>query len=113
MVADLPVNAALPPGVFSTGGFDLSNVTLPGPRNFDHVSRTGGGGLRCGALVPLVYFSSSDAQSVRGSAVDTSVVRIRAVASDATGPWIGGPFCSNWRTGGVFLAAISLNGLRT
>jgi hypothetical protein len=91
----------------------LSNVTVPGPRYLDHRSLTDGGGFRSGAFVPLVYFSSSDAQSVIGKGFGNEVVRFTAAESSAIGPWILGPVCSNCRTGGVLPAPISLNGFTT
>ena len=44
-------------------GDTLSNVTVPGPRYFDHTSSTGDGSLRGGAIVALANLPSSSAQS--------------------------------------------------
>src|ERR1051326_2457540 len=98
---------------FSTRGFALSNVTLPGPRYFDQISVTGGRGVDSGAPVPEVYFMSSVTQSVNAKSSDSDTVRLAALASVAIGPWIAGPFGSNRTTGGVLLTEISLNGLMT
>ena len=56
---------------------------------------------------------SSAAQTVSGKGADDEVVRMTAFATVAIGPWIGGPFWANRRTGGVFLTAISVKGLTT
>src|SRR5437868_1978494 len=114
-VVAFPLKAALSlcAGSFSTTGFALSNVTVPGPRYFDQVRVTGGRGVVRGAFVPLVYFMSSATHRVSSSGEAAEAVRVAAFARVATGPWIAGPFCSNRITGGVLLTAISLNGLMT
>ena len=74
---------------------------------------TGGRGVPSGALVPLVYFMSSDTQSDSARGVPTDAARTGAPDAIATGPRTEGPPCSNRTTGGVLLTAISLNGLMT
>ena len=75
LVVAFPLNAAVSSAdTFSTSGLALSNVTAPGPRYFDHRTVTGGRGVVIGALVPLVYFMSSDAQSVNKSGADNDAV---------------------------------------
>ena len=73
-------------------GLALSNVTRPGPRYFDQVRTTAGGGFRSGALVPLVYFASSAAQTVSGMDADDEVERAGAFSRSPFGPWMAVPF---------------------
>src|SRR2546422_7704511 len=89
IVAAFPMNCSFtpPPRSFSISGLALSKVTLPGPRYFDHVSDTGGGGFSIGAFVPLEYLASSSVQIVSDSADETDVVRVRkGLVIVATGP---------------------------
>ena len=92
VVAPLPLNSSstCPPASFSNVGFALSKVTVPGPRYFDQVSETGGGGFRIGALVPLEYFASSSAQTVRSNGVARAVVLVATgLVTIAIGPRTG------------------------
>ena len=63
------------------------------------------------AIVPLANRASSSTHTVSVTGVETDARRAAADASDATGPCIAGPFSSSRTTGGVFLAATSMNGL--
>src|SRR5262245_60807176 len=101
----------LPPARTSSAGCALSNVTGPGPRYLDQVSRTGGGGFRKGAFVPLVYFASSLAQTVSARGLLTVAVFARVLAIDAVGPSSAGPFSSNLIAGGLLPTALSTKGL--
>src|SRR5436190_23981349 len=112
-VVALPLKAPSSPAIFSTGGFALSSVTVPGPRYFDTVIVAGGRGVLIGALVPLVYFMSSAAQMSSANGEEIDAVRVGADARSASGPWMPFPAGSKRITGGVFPTAISLNGLMT
>src|SRR5690349_4645989 len=112
VVCPLYGSLTLPPASVFISGRGLSNVTVPGPRYFDHDTLTGARLPVSGALVPLVYLASSSAQSGRSSGLATDVVRDSARCIDAIGPCIGGAFCSNMcRTGGLLPTASSSNGL--
>src|SRR4051812_42053654 len=91
--------------------FSGAKVTFPGPRYLDHIAVTGGRGLRIGAFVPLVYLASSFAQSGSSMGVLAVAVRCGAFETAAIGPWIAGPFCSNFNDGGVLPTAASSKGL--
>src|SRR3954447_8923416 len=80
--------ATCPPEMVSTFGLPSagSKVTVPGPRYFEKIVVTGGGGFRIGALVPLVNFASSLTQSGSGIGALTVAVRATALAIDAIGP---------------------------
>ncbi|MNC90419.1 hypothetical protein D3C83_65160 [compost metagenome] len=67
--------------------------------------------MRCGALLPLEYFASSDAQIGSVSPADIVAVRAIAFARVVTGPWIVAPEGSNLITGGLLPTAMSANGL--
>ena len=113
VVVALPLKAPSPDSSFSTSGATLSNVAAPGPRYFDQRKVTGGRGLVIGALVPLVNFMSSAAQTVSSRGADSDAVRAGALARIASGPWTAGPAGSKRMAGGVLPTAISLNGLIT
>jgi len=59
---------------------------MPGPRYLDHLTMTGGRGVVRGALVPLVYFMSSVAQSVNIIGDEVDAVRPGAAPTCAIGP---------------------------
>ena len=64
----------------------FSNVTRPGPRYFDHASRTGGGGLTGSAIVPLAYFASSLANTGSGRGDAVEVLRVGAPTAARRAP---------------------------
>src|SRR5688572_9486906 len=77
VVSAFPRNGSFtpPPVSISARGLAFEKTTVPGPRYWDHVSTTGGGGFRIGAFVPLEYYASSSVPSGRRSGIATEVVR--------------------------------------